>query len=210
MNPKKIEVIIKWHQPSTVTEVRSFLGFCNYYRKFMYQYAQVAKPLYKLVSRDNAKKTNSKIDWSPKCKEAFLKLKQICTSTPVLAYANYKKCFGAHTDASELGLGAVLYQEREDGTMCVITYSSCSILNAEGRYHSSKLEFLALKWAVCEHFHEYLYGRTFDVFTDNNPLTYVLTSTKLDATIQWQMASLANMTLRSFIRAVSKMWTQMH
>ena len=59
--------------------------------KFMYQYAQVAKPLYKLVSRDNAKKKNSKIEWSPKCEEAFLKRKDISTNTLVLAYANYKK-----------------------------------------------------------------------------------------------------------------------
>ena len=67
MNPKKIEAIVKWPEPSTVTEVRSFLGFCNYYRKFMYKYAQIAKPLYKLVSGDNAKKKNSKIEWSLKC-----------------------------------------------------------------------------------------------------------------------------------------------
>ena len=75
--------------------------------------------------------------------------------------------------------------------MYVIAYASHSISNAEGRYHSSKLEFLALKWVVCEHFHEYLYGRTFDVFTDNNHLTYVLTTTKLDATTQRWVASLA-------------------
>ena len=67
---------------------------------------------------------NSKIEWSPQCEEAFLKLKQICTNTPVLAYANYKKPFRVHMDASELGLGAVLYQEQEDGTMCVIVYAS--------------------------------------------------------------------------------------
>ena len=183
-NSKKIKAIIKWPQPSTITKVRSFLGFCNYYRKFTYQYAQVAKPLYKLVSRDNAKRKNSKIEWSPKCEEAFLKLKQICTNTLVLSFANYKKPFRVHTDTCELGLGAVLYQEQEYGTMRVIACASRSISNAESRYHSSKLKFLALKWAVCECFHEYLHGGTFDVFTDNNPLTYVLTTAKLDATTQ--------------------------
>ena len=124
MNPKIIKVIVKWPRSSTVTEVRSFLGFCNYYRMFIYQYAQVAKPLYKLVSWDNAKKNNSKIEWSRKCEEAFLKLKQICTNTPVLAYANYKKPFWVHTDASELGLDVVLYQKQEDGTRHVIAYAS--------------------------------------------------------------------------------------
>ena len=109
---------------------------------------RLLNPCINWVSRNNAKRKNSGIEWSPQCEEAFLKLKQICTNTPILAYAKYKKPFHVHMDASELGLGAVLYQEQEDGTMRVITYASRSISNAEGRYHSSKLEFLALKWAV--------------------------------------------------------------
>ena len=153
-----------------------------------------------MISRDNAKKKNSKIEWNSKCDEAFLKLKQICTSTPVLAYAIYRKAFRVHTDASEFGLGTVLYQEQEGGTMHVIAYASQSISNAESRYHSSKLEFLALKWAVCEQFHEYLYGGTFDVFTDNNPLTYVLTTAKLKATTQCWVASLANYNFKIFYK----------
>ena len=85
--------------------------------------------------------------------------------------------------------------------MCVIAYPSRSISNAENIYHSSKLEFLALKWAVCEWFHEYLYGGTFEVFTDNNPLTYILTTAKLDATIQQWVASLANYNFKIFYKS---------
>ena len=111
---------------------------------------------------------------------------------PILAYADYSKCFKVQTDASEQGLGAVLYQDQDDGTTRVITYASRNLSKSEKRYHSSKLEFLALKWSICERFHEYLYGGKFQVYTDNNPLMYVLTTAKLDATAQRWVASLAN------------------
>ena len=95
------------------------------------------------------------------------------------------------TDASEKGLGAVLYQTQEDGTQWVIAYASRSLSKIEKNYDVHKLEFLALKWSVMERFHEYLYGGQFNVYTDNNPLTYVLTTAKLDATGQHWIANLA-------------------
>ena len=100
-DPKKIEAILKWPVPKTVHDVRSFLGFTNYYRKFIYKYAQKAKPLNKLISADNAKKKHSKVDWTDECQAAFDLLKETCTNTPILAYANYKKPFRLNTDASE-------------------------------------------------------------------------------------------------------------
>ena len=189
-NPKKIEAIIKWPQPQTVTQMRSFLGFCNYYHKFIHCYAQIAKPLYRLISSDQANTKQAKLFWDEKCEQAFKALKDICSHTPVLAYADYTKPFRVHTDASELGLGAVLYQDQDDGTTRVIAFGSHSLSNSEQRYHSSKLEFLALKWAIHERFHEYLYGSNFEVYTDNNPLTYIMSLAKLDATAQWWVASL--------------------
>ena len=69
---------------------------------------------------------------------------------------------------------------------------SRNLSKSEKRYHIPKLEILALKWSVCERFHEYLYGGKFQVYTDNNPLTYILSTAKLDATGQWWVASLAN------------------
>ena len=89
-----------------------------------------------------------------------------------------------HPSVSLLGLGAVLYQQQDDGTTRVIAFASRSLSNFEQRYHSSKLEFLALKWAIHERFHEYLCGSNFEVYTDNNPLTYIMSSAKLDATAQ--------------------------
>ena len=200
-NPKKIEAIVKWSQPQTVTQMRSFLGFCNYYRKFIHRYAQIAKPLYKLISGSQAKTKQAKLSWDEKCEQAFKALKDICLCTPVLAYTDYTKSFGVHTDASELGLGAVLYQEQDDGTTRVIAFASCSLSNSEQRYHSSKLEFLALKWAIHDQFHEYLYGSNFKVYTDNNPLTYIMSSVKLDATAQWWVASLVTYHFKIFYQS---------
>ena len=107
-------------------------------------------------------------------------------------YANYKREFQLHTDASELGLGGVLYQKDDQGNQRVIAYASQSLTQTERNYPAHKLEFLALKWAVMDRFHEYLYGGKFNVYTDNNPLTYILTSAKLDACGQRCVASLAS------------------
>ena len=96
------------------------------------------------------------------------------------------------TDASDFGLGAVLYQRDNNDRKRVIAFASRSLSNTEKNYPTHKLEFLALKWAITDRFHEYLYGGQFDVYMDNNPLTYILTSAKLDATGQRWVASLAN------------------
>ena len=123
-DPKKIEAIVNWPVPKTVHDVRSFLGFTNYYWKFIYKYAQKAKPLNKLISGENAKKKHSKVDWTDECQTTFELLKETCTNTPVLAYADYKKPFRLNTDASEKGLGAVLHQQQDDRTFRVIAYAS--------------------------------------------------------------------------------------
>ena len=100
---------------------------------------------------------------------------------PILVYADFTWPFKLHTDASGSHLGAVLYQTCEDGTDAVIAYASRSLSKAESHYPAHKLEFLTLKWAEVEKFQEYLYGLNFDIYTDNNPLTYMLTTAKLDA-----------------------------
>ena len=94
-----------------------------------------------------------------------------------------------------------MYQTQEDGTQRVIVYASRSLWKTERNYDAHKLEFLALKWSVTECFHEYLYGGKFDVYTDNNPLTYVLTTAKLDATGQHWIASLANYDFKIYYRS---------
>ena len=120
---------------------------------------------------------------------------------PILAYANFSKPFKLHTDACSTGLGAVLYQTREDRTEAVIAYASRRLRKAKSHYSAHKLEFLVLKWAVVEKFHEYLYGLTFDVHMDNNLLTYVLTTAKLDVVRYCWVTSLANYNFRLHYRA---------
>ena len=201
MDPKKVEAVKNWTVPKTVTDIRSFLGFNNPYRRFIKGYANVVRPLNLLVSGDNANHKKAMIEWTKECKIAFDKLKELCTRTPILAYANYKKPFQLQTDASDLGLGTVLYQRDDENHQRVIAFASRSLSNTEKNYPAHKLKFLALKWAITDRFHKYLYGGQFDVYTDNNPLTYILTSAKLDATGQRWVASLANYDFRIFYKS---------
>ena len=127
----KIEAIKNWPTPTNVTEVQSFLGFTEYYRRFIPKFVQVACPLHKLTLVENAGKKKAAIKWDSKCQQAFDDLKTLCTTAPILLYANFTKPFKLHTDACGTGLGAVLYQTREDGTKAVIAYASRSLNKAE-------------------------------------------------------------------------------
>ena len=156
----------------------------NYYCKFIPKYAEIAQPINQLVSGEKADRKKALVEWSEECQEAFNNIKQLCSQTAILSYANYKKPFKQHTDASKNGFGAVLYQKQDDGMDHVIAYASWTLSKSEKNYDAHKLEFLALKWSVTERFHEYLYGGEFDVCMDNNTLTYILTTAKIDATGQ--------------------------
>ena len=172
-DPKKIRAIQLWPRPATVTEVRKFTGLTNYYRKFIHGYANVARPLHDLVSGKSAKKKRTTVEWTDDCEIAFNKLEELCSNTPVLAYPDYRQKFKLYTDASEIGLGAVLTQIKEDSLERPIAYASRTLSKSEHNYNAHKLEVLALKWAITDRFHEYLYGGTFDVYTDNNLFTYI-------------------------------------
>ena len=119
-------------------------------------------------------------------------LKYKILSTPVLVFPDFDKPFLLEMDASKEGLGAVLSQKQDDWHYHPITFGSCSLTPAERNYHSSKLEFLGLKWSVTEHFKEYLAYIPFVVRTDNNPLMYVLTTPNLDATGHRWVGALAS------------------
>ena len=89
------------------------------------------KPLYKLISGENSKKKSNEIEWTSECRFTFDLLRKLCTEAPVLTYADYTKMFKVHTDTSEDGLGAVLYQDEDDGTTRVIAYASRSLKKSE-------------------------------------------------------------------------------
>lgn len=141
--------------------------------------------------KSHTSKTQSLVNkWSQTCQAAFDTVVQKLTSAPVLGFADWKIPYILHTDASVNGLGAALYQV-QDGKTRVIAYASRGLSRSEKNYPVHKLEFLALKWAICEKFHDYLYGVSFQVLTDNNPLTYVLTTAKLDAAGHRWLAALS-------------------
>ena len=201
-DPEKVSALKSWPAPTNVKELRQFLGFAGYYRRFIRNFASIVEPLNSLLKghcttgrKTKSKKAKSKRPtvwtWGPTEQKAFDTAIEKLTSAPVLGYADYTLPFVLHTDSSGTGLGAVLYQ-KQDGVDRVIAYASRGLRPSEKKYPAHKLEFLALKWSVTEKFHDYLYGNTFSVVTDNNPLTYVLTSAKLDATGHRWVAALAN------------------
>lgn len=194
-DPKKIAAVADWPTPGTVSELRSFLGFASYYRRFVERFAQLAAPLHKLVAELTGKRNRRaqsvvlREAWTPQCEQSFQDLKARLVSSPVLAYANFTLPFVLEVDASHNGLGAVLSQE-QDGKVRPIAFASRSLHPAEKNYSSMKLEFLAMKWAMTQKFREYLLGHKCVVWTDNNPLSHVRTA-KLGATEHRWVAELA-------------------
>ena len=198
-DPEKTAAVREWKTPTTVKELRSFLGFVGYYRRFCKNFAAIAGPLHELVNtclKELKEHRKLKIPftqrWNSNCQKAFDTLKEKLTSPPVLGYVDFSKPFVVETDASNEGLGAVLSQD-QDGQRRVIAYASRRLASTERNptnYSSMKLELLALKWAVTEKFRSYLLGSKFVVYTDNNPLKYLNTA-KLGALEQRWAAQLA-------------------
>ena len=189
------------------------MGLLSYYRQYIRDFSRIAGPLYNLLKatpevprgesqEGKAKQQKGKrkgahshqsITWTAAHQQILEKLIDCLTLPPVLGFPDFSKSFILHTDASSQGLGAILYQEQE-GKLRVIAYASRTLTESEKNYHlhSGKLEFLALKWAVCERFRDYLIGSSCTVYTDNNPLTYVLSTAKLNATGHRWVAELAD------------------
>ena len=191
-----IQNIAMMGYPTNVTGIRKFLGTTGYFRRFIKHYAHIAEPLTAIMGCENAKLKNTPVTLTPEAKEAFDTLKKKCMTAPVLAFADLEKPFLLETDTSGIGLGAVLQQVQEDGKLHPVTYASRALKKGEKNYHSSKLEFLALKWAVTEQFKEYLYYKPFTVRTDNNPLTYILMTPNLDECGHRWVSSLARYTFK--------------
>ena len=186
-----VKAIAEYASPKTYTEIRAFLGLVRHYRHFIKGFAWIAQPLNEHLVGEGASRKLEQMSLSKEALEAFEWLKQACMNSPVLAFADYTKNFLLETDASKEGLGAVLSQKQEDGQFHLVAYGSWTLSTHEKNYHSMKLEFLALKWAVTEHFKEYLLYQPFLVKTDNNPLTYIMSTPNLDATGHRWVSALA-------------------
>ena len=192
-DPDKIKALKCWPTPKCIKDVRKFLGFAGYYRRFCKGFSAIVRPLNDLLVGISTKKPTKKrpFKWEEPQQNAFRTIIDRLSNPPILGYADYRMPFKLHIDASSNGSGAVLYQH-QDGLDRVIAYASRSLKPAERNYPAHKLEFLALKWVITDKFHDYLYGAKFDVFTDNNPLTYILSTARLDATGHRWVAALSN------------------
>ena len=180
----KIDKIRNWPCPRNVDTLRKFLGFAGYYRRFIKDFSKIARPLNQLQSPSKKKlkgrqpksrgPSTPPWQWKESQHTAFSTLKEKLSNPPVLGYPNYDLPFEIHIDGSSKGLGAAIYQT-QNGVKKVLSYASRGIKPSEKNYS-------AFKMAITEKYHDYLYGHKCRVYTDNNPLTYVLTSAKLDAT----------------------------
>ena len=163
--------------PKTYTQVHAFCGLVGQYWRFIKRFANLVHPLYDVLEKEVKM---SPVDLPPEAREAINILKGKVQSMPVLVFPDFDKPFLLETDASKEGLGDVLSQKQSDGRYHPVAFGTCSLTPLEKNYHSSKLEFLMLKWSVTEHFKEYLVYSPFVVRTDNNPLTYMLMMPNLD------------------------------
>ena len=194
-DPEKTSAVADWPRPTNGREVRQFLGFTGYYRRFVEGYSKIAAPLFQLTEgggrRRKPRQHPPSFQWTDECEQAFDRLKSKLVSPSILGFPDFEQPFTLEVDASGTGLGAVLSQQQGE-TKRVIAYASKSLAPSEKKYPAHKLEFLGLKWAVVDKFREYLLGRRFHVLTDNNPLLYVTSSAKLDATGQRWASALAD------------------
>ena len=160
----KVDAVVNWPQPRDEAEVRRFLGLASYYRKYIDKFADIAAPLHQLTQKD------ALFQWTQECKESFKRLNACLTKAPVLSYLSFgteASTMVLQTDASNVGLGAVLEQEQR-----VIGYASRTLTRAEANYTVIQQECLAIVWAM-KQFRHYLLGRTFQLMTDHAPLQWL-------------------------------------
>ena len=184
LSDSNLKAITECTPPQTYTEICAFLGLVSHYWQFIEGFMWIAQPLNEHLVGEGVSRKSEWVSLSEDTLGAFHALKQACMSAPILAFTDYTKEFLLETDASKEELGAVLSQKQADQQYHPVTYGSQGLMAHEKNYHSTKLEFLALKWAITEHFKEYLLYQPFIVRTGNNPLTYIMTN--LDTTgHQW-------------------------
>ena len=166
-DPSLLAAIRDIPPPKTATEVRSFLGLAGYYRRYVKGFAAIAAPLHALTRKD------AFFHWSEDCQAAFDQLKARLTTSPITAFPDFSQAFRLYTDASTAGLGAILAQVRE-GKERIICCASRALNKAEKSYPATKLECLAIVWAVAK-FRPYLMAMPFEVFTDHYALQWLKT-----------------------------------
>jgi hypothetical protein len=163
VDPDKVQEVMKWKPPTTIRQIRSFLGLAGYYRRFIPDFSRIAKPMIELL------KKGSKFEWGQKCEDAFHTLRQHLTTAPVLAQPDNNKLFDVYCDASGTGLGSVLMQDNR-----VIAYASRALRPHEQNYPTHDLELAAVVHAL-KMWRQYLMGIHCNIYTDHKSLKYIFT-----------------------------------
>ena len=182
----KVQSIQTWPRPTTKRQVRTFLGLVGYYRQFVPQFASIAAPLHELT----AKNQPNQVRWTAEMEAAFQQLKTTLCTGPVLATPDFTKQFVLQTDASEVGIGAVLSQVR-DNIEHPLMYISRKLLKHERNYATIEKEGLAIRWALGK-LQYYLLGREFTLMTDHAPLKWMVTHKSHNARITRWFLELQN------------------
>ncbi|KAL0551938.1 hypothetical protein IC582_011031 [Cucumis melo] len=168
VDPAKIEAVTGWTRPSTVSEVRSFLGLAGYYRRFVENFSRIATPLTQLTRK------GVPFVWSKACEDSFQTLKQKLVTAPVLTVPDGSGSFVIYSDASKKGLGCVLMQQGK-----VVAYASRQLKSHEQNYPTHDLELAAVVFAL-KIWKHYLYGEKIQIFTDHKSLKYFFTQKELN------------------------------
>jgi hypothetical protein len=167
LDPDKIDAVVHFPVPKTITDVRSFLGLTGYYRNYVQGYARLAAPLFELTKKEVA------FVWDLGCQSAFEALKGALVAAPVLIRPDFDKQFYLDVDWSPKGVGAILSQ-REGRKERVVAYASKGLMSAQKKFHPMEGECYALIWGVM-HFRQYLHRTHFILRTDHKPLEWLAT-----------------------------------
>lgn len=163
-DPEKIKILVNYPKPVNTDEIKRFVAFCNYYRKFIHNFSEITIPLNKLTRK------NTPFVWTKECQNSFEILKNALTVPPILEFPDFseKNEFVIQTDASGVAVGAVLCNQN----LKPIAYASRPLNKAELNYPTIQKELVAVVWAI-KYFRPYLYGRNFTIMTDHKPLIYL-------------------------------------
>ena len=176
-DPDKTAAIQALSRPTTVKQVRSFLGMANYYRNCIPNYANIAAPLTELTRK------NQRFHWTHHHDKSFQTLKKALTSSAVVSFPRTELPYRLYTDASDHTVGAILVQCHEDGIEHVVQYVSHQLSDTQKRWATIEKEAYAVVYAITK-LRPYLYGSKFTVYTDHKPLTSLFTKPMINTKIQ--------------------------
>uniref|UniRef100_A0A803TR04 Gypsy retrotransposon integrase-like protein 1 n=1 Tax=Anolis carolinensis TaxID=28377 RepID=A0A803TR04_ANOCA len=188
MDPAKVQDVLAWEPPRTRRQLQGFLGFANFYRQFIKDFAKLSLPLTELLKTKGVGETRktktpgAKLNWTPECQEVFEELKRRFTSQPILVHAQRDKPFVVHCDASEAAYGAILLQADDEGALRPCAYLSRKFTETERNWRVWEKEAFAVK-AALSHWRHFLEGTEaqFEVWTDHKNLQALRTPQRLNA-----------------------------